>query len=270
VNRHRREFLGAAIGVVAARTALAEKFDLAAIERDRVMRAADRYLSERPVTVTAAHSPRSAGGPHDFFSEADYWWPDPENPDGPYIQRDGMSNPDNFVEHRRAMIRLSLIVPALAAAYKITRDRKYSRHAALHLRAWFVADATRMNTNLQFAQAIKGINKGRGTGIIDTLHLVEVARAASRVGLSASDLAGVRAWFAAYAEWMNTHPYGIAERDAKNNHGTCWVAQVTAFSELTGNTKLTAYCRDRFQTVLIPNQERPDGSFLGQRSKLLS
>jgi hypothetical protein len=181
-----------------------------------------------------------------------------------------MSNPDHFVEHRRAMIRLSLIVPALAAAYKITRDRKYSRHAALHLRAWFVADATRMNTNLQFAQAIKGINKGRGTGIIDTLHLVEVARAASRVGLSASDLAGVRAWFAAYAEWMNTHPYGIAERDAKNNHGTCWVAQVTAFSELTGNTKLTAYCRDRFQTVLIPNQERPDGSFLGQRSKLLS
>jgi hypothetical protein len=73
--------------------------------------------------------PRSAGGLHDFFSEADYWWPDPKNPDGPYIQRDGMSNPDNFVEHRRAMVRLSLIVPALAAAYKITRSRKYSDHA---------------------------------------------------------------------------------------------------------------------------------------------
>ena len=28
---------------------------------------------------------------------------------------------------------------------------------------------------------------------------------------------------------MTTHPYGIAERDAKNNHGTCWVAQVAAF-----------------------------------------
>ena len=70
-----------------------------------------------------------------------------------------------------------------------------------------------------------------------------------------------RSWFAAYTEWMNTHPYGIAERDAKNNHGTCWVAQVAAFSELTGNAKLTAYCRDRFETVLIPNQEKPDGSF---------
>ena len=51
--------------------------------------------------MTAAHSPRSAGGLHDFFSEGDYWWPDPKNPDGPYIQRDGMTNPDNFVEHRQ-------------------------------------------------------------------------------------------------------------------------------------------------------------------------
>jgi hypothetical protein len=258
---HRRDFLRGALAAAAAPGALAQKFDLAAFEHDRVMRAADRYLSEKPVIVTAAHSPRSAGGLHDFFSEADYWWPDPKNPGGPYVQRDGMSNPDNFVEHRRAMVRLSLIVPALAAAYKLTGSRKYSDHAALHLRAWFIDDATRMNANLQFAQAIKGINTGRGTGIIDTLHLVEVARAASRAGLSAADLAGVKSWFAAYTEWMNTHPYGIAERDAKNNHGTCWVAQVAEFCELTGNTKLTAYCRERFQTVLIPNQEKPDGSF---------
>jgi hypothetical protein len=211
--------------------------------------------------VTASHSPRSAGGPHDFFSEGDYWWPDPQDPDGPYIQRDGMSNPGNFVEHRRAIIRLSLIVPALAAAYRITRSRQYSDHAARHLRAWFIDDAMRMNPDLQFAQAIKGRFTGRGTGIIDTLHLVEVARAASRVGLSTADRDGMSRWFAAYSEWMNTHDYGIAERDAKNNHGTCWVAQIAAFSELTGNSKLTAYCRDRFQTVLIPNQEAPDGSF---------
>ena len=258
---HRRRFLQTAYAAAAARTLRAQPFDLEAFEHDRVLRAANRYLSGKPVTITASHSPRSAGGIHDFFSEADYWWPDPANPGGPYIQRDGMSNPDNFLEHRRVMVRMSLIVPALAAAYKITRERKYSDHAARHLRAWFVDDATRMNPNLQYAQAIKGVCTGRGTGIIDTLHLVEVARAASRVGLSPSDFAGVKSWFAEYTQWMMTHPYGIAERDAKNNHATCWVAQVAAFSELTGNLASTAYCRDRFQSVLIPNQERPDGSF---------
>ena len=39
------------------------------------------------------------------------------------------------------------------------------------------------------------------------------------------------------------------------------MTQVAAFAELTGDAKLTAYCRDRFKTVLIPNQEAADGSF---------
>src|ERR671921_378989 len=82
-------------------------FDLAALERPRVLKAAARYLAEAPITVTAASSPRSAGGKHDFFSEGDYWWPDPANPDGPYLQRDGMTNPDNFTDHRRYLMRLS-------------------------------------------------------------------------------------------------------------------------------------------------------------------
>jgi hypothetical protein len=241
--------------------AAAERFDLAAFERPRVLKAAAKYLDAAPVTVTAASSPRSAGGKHDFFSEGDYWWPDPANPSGPYIQRDGMTNPDNFVEHRRAMVRLSLIVPALAAAYKLTRDRKYSAAAARHLRAWFVDDATLMNPNLEYAQAIQGRFTGRGTGIIDTLHFVEVARAAWQLDLSAGDLAGVRAWFAQYIRWMTTHPYGIAERDAKNNHGTCWCAQVAAFAQLTGDAGQMDYCRNRMKTVLLPNQLAADGSF---------
>ena len=85
------------------------------------------YLSATPVTVTASHSERSPGGPHDFYSEGDYWWPDPKNPTGPYIRRDGYSNPANFNEHREAMVRLSLIVPALTAAWLLTRQKKYCR-----------------------------------------------------------------------------------------------------------------------------------------------
>ncbi len=257
----RREFIGGALIVSAGSASAAGKLGLAAIERGRVLKAADRYLSAEPITVTASGSPRSAGGKHDFFSEGDYWWPDPKNPEGPYIQRDGESNPDNFVEHRRAMVRLSLIVPALAAAYKITGQRKYAAQAAKHLRAWFVEEGTRMNPNLQYAQAIKGRFTGRGTGIIDTLHLVEVARAAGQIDLAAGDLAGVQTWFEAYAEWMTTSKNGIEERDAKNNHGTCWVTQIAAFAQFTGNRAQTRYCVDRFQTVLIPNQEAEDGSF---------
>ena len=69
--------------------------------------AANKYLTEAPVTVTAARSPRSAGGQARFLQRRRLLVARPGEPEGPYIQRDGMTNPDNFVEHRRAMIRLS-------------------------------------------------------------------------------------------------------------------------------------------------------------------
>jgi hypothetical protein len=239
--------------------------DLRSLERGRVLRAADRYLRERPVTVTATSSPRSAGGRHDFFSEGDYWWPDPANPEGPYVQRDGMTNPANFVAHRHALMRLSVQVPALAAAWVLTRERKYADHAARHLRAWFIDPGTRMNPHLLYAQAIQGRVTGRGIGIIDTIHLVEVARAAAVLedakALSPATMAGARAWFDQYVTWMTTHAYGVAEREARNNHGTCWVMQVAEFARLTGREDLSGLCRQRFHRVLVPNQIAPDGSF---------
>src|SRR5712692_7006851 len=246
-------------------TAQHQKFDVRTFDRARVLKAAKEYLSEQPITITASSSPRSAGGLHDFFSEADYWWPDPKDPNGPYIQRDGMSNPNNFVDHRRYLMRLSVQVPALVAAWKLTKDKRYARHAALHLRAWFIDERTRMNPNLRYAQAIHGRVTGRGTGIIDTIHLVEVARALEMMepsgALSASEAKAIKQWFADYLVWMTTSRNGIEERDAKNNHGTCWVMQVAEFARLTGNQQLLAYCRDRFKTVLLPNQIAANGSF---------
>ena len=43
------------------------KFDLAAIERARVLRAAGRYLAEQPVTVTASVFPAQRGRPARFL-----------------------------------------------------------------------------------------------------------------------------------------------------------------------------------------------------------
>lgn len=240
-------------------------FDIGSFDRARILNAANQYLAEAPITITASHSPRSAGSMHDFFSEGDYWWPDPQNPKGPYVQRDGISNPDNFNEHRRALMRLSIHVPALTSAWFITKDQRYAKHAARHLRAWFLDLSTRMNPNLQYAQAISGRFTGRGIGIIDTIHLVEVARAIELLegsrALSITEVGGVKQWFTDYLRWMTSSKNGIEEREAKNNHGTCWVMQVAAFAHLTADQSLLNYSRDRFKTVLVPNQMALDGSF---------
>jgi Alginate lyase len=261
----RRSFLALPIVLLATRAVRAQIPDVAAADRARILRAADAYLREAPITVTATRSPRSAGGVHDYFSEGDYWWPDPANPDGPYIQRDGMTNPDNFTAHRAALMRLSVHVPALAAASTVTREPRYAEHARRHLRAWFIDVDTLMQPHLLYSQAIKGRFTGRGIGIIDTVHLVEVVRAVTVLEqaslIPAAERDALKDWFARYLTWMTTHQYGIDEREAKNNHGTCWAMQVAQFARYVGRTDLIAFCRDRYRTVLLPNQAASDGSF---------
>jgi hypothetical protein len=253
------------ITLLLAAISSAATLDIKQLERDRVLKAADAYLNEQPITITAFKNPRSAGGVHDFSSEADYWWPSTTNPSGPYIQRDGMTNPDNFVEHRHAMVRMGIQVAALTSAYRITGDEKYAKHAIKHLLAWFVDEQTKMNPNLEYSQAIKGLNTGRSIGVIDTVHLIEPARSAQvleKAGvLKGDDLAGIKKWFADYLTWLTTSEKGIGESNAENNHGTCWVEQVAAFASFTGDEEKLAMCRQRFKQVLLPKQMAEDGSF---------
>src|SRR5882762_3339441 len=184
------------------------KKEITAVLRKQVLEEAAWAMQQRPVTVTASSSPRSAGGPHDFFSQADYFWPDPKSPDSPYVNRDGMTNPDNFTGHRKAMIRLSRVVGALASAYKITGDEKYVRQALDHCRAWFVDTATRVNPSLNYSQAIINRVTGRGIGIIDTIHFMEVVQGLLAMeGAQTMDKAlldAIRQWFGEYLTWLTT------------------------------------------------------------------
>lgn len=234
-------------------------------EKQYIIQSANNYVDSLPVTVTAEVCERSAGGVNDFYSEGDYWWPDPENPDGPYIQRDGETNPENFVAHRLAMIRFSRIVGMQTSAFLLTGDEKFSAATADHLRAWFVDTKTRMTPALEYAQAIKGRVTGRGIGIIDAIHLIEVARSVEILenngALPENTVFAVKNWFGEFVKWLTTHPYGIDEMNTKNNHATCWVMQVGAFARLAGNEEVLELCRDRFKEVLLPNQMAEDGSF---------
>ncbi len=237
---------------------------VADVDYERIVTSGKKYLLDPPVTITAFRAPNSPGSPHDFYSQADYFWPNPKDPDGPYIRRDGQSNPANFDDHRRAMVELSIRMPALTAAWLLTGNARYAKRACDHLRAWFVTPATRMNPNLMYAQAIKGVNTGRSIGIIDTLHLVEVARAASFLTpaeLGVSDHAAVHQWFASYLDWLTTSARGHQERDTKNNHATCWALQAAEFARLTGDRAVRSDVYRRYREILLPNQMAADGSF---------
>jgi hypothetical protein len=235
------------------------------VYKTKIINLAKKAMVEKPVTVTNETSSRSAGGKHDFYSEGDYWWENPVSPDSPYIQKDGMSNPNNFIAHRKAMIRFSQLVGILASAYILENKKEYAEQAFKHYEAWFLNEETLMNPSLLYAQAIKGRVTGRGIGIIDMIQMIEVAQSLRVIEKALpnkkEEIKGVKSWFEKYLSWVTTHQYGIDERNAKNNHGTCWVMQVAAFAKLTGNQALLDTCANRFKTIILPNQMDQKGSF---------
>ena len=236
-----------------------------AFETERVGHLVDQYMGMNAITVTDTFCTRSAGGVHDFYSEGDYWWPDVENPDAPYVQRDGMSNPGNFTAHRHAMVRMSRVVGAMTSAWLISNDEAYAAEAMKHLNAWFVNEHTKMSPHLLYSQAIKGRHTGRGIGIIDGLHLVEVARSVQLLekanSVSKVDIASIKAWFSELLLWIYTHEYGKAEMMHPNNHSTCWTVQAAAYASLVENDSILDFCKFRFTKHLLPEQMAENGSF---------
>ena len=240
--------------------------DVLALDRERILKAAAAALLQPPVTITAFPAKLSEGGPNDFYSNGDYWWPDPAKPGGlPYIKRDGESNPGNFAQHRLAVKTLRDSVAALAAAYKVTGEERYVVKAVELLRVFFLDATTRMNPSLNFAQAVPGVSPGRGIGIIDALHLIEVPAAVRAMekakAFPASMGAELRQWFRELAEWMATSKNGGEEGAAKNNHAVAFYLQLAVYADFIGDETKLARCRQEYKEVFVPRQMAPDGSF---------
>ena len=225
---------------------------------------ADEALGVVPPHITDDIAKRSQGGVNDFYSDSDYWWPNPDTADGlPYVRRDGETNPDNFIKHRVSMRTMRTCVVNLAAAYRITGNDVYANKAASFLKTFFLDEKTKMNPHMLYAQAVAGRHAGRAVGIIDTLHLIDIPVAAEQIKQTMSEetYRGLKQWFTDYLLWMSTHEQGLEEMNARNNHGVCWNAQAAMFAKFTGNTEMLEFCKKRYTEIYFPKQMAADGSF---------
>lgn len=244
--------------------------DVAAMDHDRILAAAERYLAKSPAPLTASPSPHTPGAAHDFYSEAEEWWPDSTNPGGSYLHRSGAANPDSFAAHSEALLNFSTQVSTLVAAFVLTGETRYANHAADHLRVWFVDPARRMTPALPYAQLVRGTVAARFEGVIETVHLAEVAQAISFLAhsdvLSEAEWTALYEWFAAYLDWLTSSRVALLARDQKNHHATSWLLQVTAFARLapTSNKSddhLLVSLRHQFKSITLRAQISAEGSF---------
>ena len=253
----------AELAAIKAKLAADAKFLRPAL--DRLIEDADKALKQRPLSVLDKKKSVTGADAHDYVSYAPYFWPDPDKPDGlPYVRRDGKRNYE-LVRHGDApnFGAVMQAVHALAFGYYFTGDARYAEHAATLLRAWFLDPKTRMNPNLDHAQAVPGGDSGRPEGVLEFRDMPQLVDALGLLEASPAwteaDRKAMREWLGQYYQWLTTSRIGKGENEAANNHGTWYDAQVAGFALFTGDRDLAKKVIEDSKTKRIAAQIEPDG-----------
>ena len=226
--------------------------DVAAIDRDRILAAADAALTQPPTPLPSIPVPPTTGTPHDLYTEPPTTLSDPDT--------------QPVSSHADALLQLTLLVPALASATLLTttsdpaRAQQYSAHAAAHLRAWFVDPSSAMAPNLEHAQQASAALP-RPQAVLETTGLAELAISIPYLQLPANDLTALRTWFTQFTDWLTTSRLGRLARDTKDHTGSSWLLQTAAFARLTANDHLLSDLRVQFRHSTLRAQILADGSF---------
>jgi hypothetical protein len=208
-----------------------------------------------------------SGDKHDYMSLAPYFWPNPDTTDGlPYVRHDGKANPESRDPKANDSPAIKVMgdnVETLALAYYFTGNETYAEGAAKVARTWFLDPATRMNPHLKYAQAIMGVNEGRGTGILEAIH---ISVAADALGLLAESKAwpkdnqkALKEWLRTYHDWLIESDPGKDERRAKNNHGTFYDVQAVRIALVIGRIDPAKRILEEAKQGRIAAQIEPDG-----------
>jgi hypothetical protein len=231
---------------------------------DQLLRDANDALDLRPRSVMDKNRVPPSGDKHDFISQAPYYWPDTNAPDGQYIHKDGQRNPEAGRGSDAGNLgRVCSASQTLALAYYFTGREKYAVKAAELIRVWFLNPATRMNPNLNYGQGIPGKVDGRPEGLISARGMVGLVDALGLLGPSpawtAADQKAMTAWLEQYFRWLTTNPLALREGRATNNHGTFYDTQVAAIALFLGKTNQARELLLNDRTNRIASQIEPDG-----------
>jgi hypothetical protein len=225
---------------------------------------AERRLKEGPWSVTAERPQGIAMDVHDFYSEAPYWWPQDGDPKAPYVRRDGQTNPNRFVANKNALVSMSDAVFALGTAAYLLDDPHYAQRAARDINTWFINPKSRMNPHMDYSQAIRNFNSGRGAGIVDGRVFIRAIQGMEFLAQTGNwdpkDQAAVKKWFQDYLHWLTTSDNGNADRRAGNNHASWWTAQAAAIATFVEDDAQQKAAFNYYRDRIFPRQIKPDGS----------
>lgn len=231
---------------------------------------ADRRIKEGPWSVTFERPSGIFLQLQDYYSEAPQWWPNPVDPGGPYVFREGHVNPERFTANLAALHSMADTIFTLGAAAYLFDDDRYGQRAARILNVWFINPKTRMNPHLENAQAIHGLNGGRPAGIIEGRFFIRAIQGMEFLAQTGAwdpkEQAAVHKWFEDYLRWLIQSKNGQQEKASSDRHAAWWAAQVAAGATFVGDEATARMAFDLYRDHIVSRQTVFEGNV--QREEL--
>lgn len=193
--------------------------------RQNIIKKANSYIKKEYLSVTDK-AKKFAPDKHYYESMGPYWWPDPNNPNGAYIRKDGERNPEYKEYDKDRMSEMANRVYYTTLAFYLTRDVRYYDYCTSQLQVWFLNEETKMHPSLEYGQIIPGKNNnhGRDAGLIEMriMHtIIESVRLLNDTKrMDAVTYKGLQQWCKDFLLWCENSEIGKKEFAATNNHGS--------------------------------------------------
>lgn len=193
--------------------------------KQNITKKANSYIKKEYLSVTDKEK-KFAPDKHYYESMGPYWWPDPKNPYGAYIRKDGVRNPEYKEYDKDRMSEMANRIYYTTLAFYLTHDIRYYEYCIRQLQVWFLNEDTRMHPSLEYGQIIPGKNnnRGRDAGLIEMrvihtlLESVRLLNDTKRV--DSATYKGLQQWCKDFLLWCENSEIGQKEFAATNNHGT--------------------------------------------------
>ena len=229
------------------------------------LRDADSIVSLKPLSVL--DKKRSfIHNKHYYCSISRYAWPNPSSPNGPYIIKDGIGNPEFSDYDGVALETIASRLKHLAVAYYLTGNNNYRNAAVNQIKIWFLDKRTRMLPNFEYAQVLPGYdnNKGQSYGlaelsrftiIIESIMLLDQAK-----GLNRKEKRKLKAWFADFQKWiLGSKQWHIISKVNVNNITSSSYLALAEMSLLTENRRIATKLTEEYKEKVIEKQIEEDG-----------
>lgn len=190
--------------------------------RKNILTKADNAIKEGFVKLTDKKRTIS-GNKHNYESLATYYWASPNNPQGAYITKDGIVNPECDEYDLPYLKKLSHNLKYLALAYFLTGEYKYLDTYVKQIDVWFINKTTRMLPNMEYAQFAPGHNNGKGMpgGFIESRYLHDVleslrlTNSVHNIGTSRNKR--IQQWMQDFLDWSIDSDMGQRVQKFVNN-----------------------------------------------------